>query len=256
MTEVVLGFEVGELIIIYAVFFGAALAKGVTGLGFSTACLPFLVLALGLRETLPLLLLPSMASNLLVMRSVGHFRATVVGFWPLFLAQVPGVLLGLWLLTHLAANVAVAVLGVVLIAYCVFAWATPQLRLASRFGHALRAPTGFATGVLNGWTGSQVMPMMPYFLSLNLDPKRLVQTVNCSFTLSSLVMLVGLSQIGLMTWRIAAVSLVGLVAVYLGVRLGGWVRDCLAPALFRKTVLAMMVFLGVVMIARVAWNSA
>ena len=86
MTEVVLGFEVGELIIIYAVFFGAALAKGVTGLGFSTACLPFLVLALGLRETLPLLLLPSMASNLLVMRSVGHFRATVVGFgrcfWP------------------------------------------------------------------------------------------------------------------------------------------------------------------------------
>ena len=42
MTEVVLGFEVGELIIIYAVFFGAALAKGVTGLGFSTACLPFL----------------------------------------------------------------------------------------------------------------------------------------------------------------------------------------------------------------------
>ncbi|MEC8564005.1 MAG: hypothetical protein VXY90_08955 [Pseudomonadota bacterium] len=110
MTEVVLGFEVGELIIIYAVFFGAALAKGVTGLGFSTACLPFLVLALGLRETLPLLLLPSMASNLLVMRSVGHFRATVVGFWPLFLAQVPGVLLGLWLLTHLAANVAVAVL--------------------------------------------------------------------------------------------------------------------------------------------------
>ena len=51
MTEVVLGFEVGELIIIYAVFFGAALAKGVTGLGFSTACLPFLVLALGLRET-------------------------------------------------------------------------------------------------------------------------------------------------------------------------------------------------------------
>ena len=252
MSEVVLGFEVGELIIIYAVFFSAAVAKGVTGLGFSTTCLPFLVLALGLRETLPLLLLPSMGSNLLVMWSVGHFRATVAGFWPLFLAQVPGVLLGLWLLAHLAASVAVAVLGAVLIAYCLFALATPQLRLAPRVGRVLRVPTGFATGVLNGWTGSQGMPLMPYFLSLDLDPKRLVQTVNCSFTLSSLVMLAGLSQIGLMTWRIAAVSLIGLLAVYLGIRLGGLVRDRLAPKLFRKMVLAMMVFLGAVMIARAA----
>ena len=254
MTEVVLGFKVGELIIIYAVFFGAALAKGVTGLGFSTACLPFLVLALGLRETLPLLLLPSMASNLLVMRGAGHFRESVAGFWPMFLAQVPGVMLGLWLLTQLPAGLAAAVLGVILIAYCLFAWTNPRIRLAPRAGRVLRVPTGFVTGVLNGWTGSQVMPMMPYFLSLDLDPKRMMQAANCSFTLSSLVMLAGFSQIGLMTWRTALVSGAGLLAVYLGIRLGSAVRDRLAPTLFRQMVLAMMVFLGAVMIGRLAWS--
>ena len=87
-------FSETQLLIIYVVFFGAALAKGITGLGFSTACLPFLVLALGLRETLPLLLLPSLSSNVLVMRDAGPLKATVSRFWPMFLAQIPGVFWG------------------------------------------------------------------------------------------------------------------------------------------------------------------
>ncbi|MGB1006474.1 MAG: TSUP family transporter, partial [Thalassobaculaceae bacterium] len=103
---------------------------------------------------------------------------------------------------------------------------------------------------------SQVMPVMPYLLSLDLDPKRMMQTANCSFTLSSLVMVAGFSQIGLMTWRTALVSGVGLLAVYLGIRLGSVVRERLAPTLFRHMVLVMMVFLGAVMISRLVWSGA
>ena len=76
------------LLSIAAVFFFAAFVKGVTGLGFSTTALPFLVLSIGLKETLPLLIIPSILSNLQVMRSAGHFRVSCLQFWPLYIATL------------------------------------------------------------------------------------------------------------------------------------------------------------------------
>ena len=35
----------------------------------------------------------------------------------------------------------------------------------------LAAPTGVLTGTINGLTGSQVLPLMPYVLALDLDPR-------------------------------------------------------------------------------------
>ncbi|MEM6622908.1 MAG: sulfite exporter TauE/SafE family protein, partial [Pseudomonadota bacterium] len=62
-----------EIAIIFAVYFLAATAKGVTGLGFSTVCLAPLAITVGLKATLPLLIIPSISSNLLVMAGAGEF---------------------------------------------------------------------------------------------------------------------------------------------------------------------------------------
>lgn len=233
-----------ELAIIAAAFFFAAFAKGTTGLGFSTTCLPFLVYAIGLKATLPLLIIPSLASNIIVMRDAGHFKETVWRFWPLFLMALPGVVIGLWLLNSVDARSAAAVLGIVLVAYCIFALANPHLRLPAGLEKPLAPFVGFATGILNGLTGSQVMPVLPYLLSLNLEPNRFVQAINCSFTLSSLVMAAGLAKLGLMTLETALVSSFGLVLVWAGIRLGTRVRSMLSPEVFRVIILLFLMLLG------------
>jgi uncharacterized membrane protein YfcA len=66
-----------QLATLAAAYFIAALVKGVTGLGYSSTCLPILTLAFGLKEALPMVLLPSVASNLVVMASTGGFQASV-----------------------------------------------------------------------------------------------------------------------------------------------------------------------------------
>ena len=43
---------------VLATYMFAATAKGITGLGFSTTCLPILALFLGLKEALPLVIIP------------------------------------------------------------------------------------------------------------------------------------------------------------------------------------------------------
>jgi hypothetical protein len=132
----------------------------------------------------------------------------------------------------------------------VIAWLQPDFRLQRNIANALEMPVGFATGLINGVTGSQVIPVLPYLLSLQLERNMFLQVINISFTLSSLVMAIGLWKLGLMTLQSVEVSLLGLVAVFIGVRSGSHVRHWLSPAGFRSVVLIILTVLGVGLIAR------
>ena len=242
--------ETTQLTIVAGAFLFAALVKGVTGLGFSTTALPFLVYALGIKEALPLLIIPSITSNLIVMRDAGQFRPTALRFRWLYLAVAPGIVSGLWLLNWLDPMASSAVLGIALILYCMIAWLQPDFRLGRRVARTLEIPVGFATGLINGLTGSQVMPVLPFLLSLQLERNRFIQAINISFTLSSLVMAIGLWKLGLMTLQSVEVSLLGLVAVFIGVRFGSHVRHWLSPVAFRSAVLIILTALGVGLIVR------
>ncbi|MEL6748127.1 MAG: TSUP family transporter, partial [Pseudomonadota bacterium] len=108
------------LLMIAAAYLIAALVKGVTGLGFSSTCLPILVFAVGLKTALPLVIIPSIASNLVVMRQAGDIVGAVRQFWPMLIATVPGLLIGLYFLSAVDAGRLAAALGLVLILYALF----------------------------------------------------------------------------------------------------------------------------------------
>lgn len=243
-------YESWQVAVVLGVYLFAATAKGLTGLGFSTTCLPFLALAVGLKETLPLLIIPSLASNLVVMAGAGRFRETWARFWPMFAATVPGLVLGLWLLGQADGVQAAAVLGVVLLGYCAFAFAKPGFRLDQRFERPLAPLSGVLTGVINGLTGSQVMPALPYLMALHLERNLFVQAINVSFTLSSLIMAAGLAKLGLMHWDAVILSTIGILLATSGVRLGERIRNRLGPDQFRSAVLLMLAAAGFSLIVR------
>jgi len=231
-------------------FFFAAFSKGITGMGFATTCLPIIALAMGLEVALPLVLVPSVASNIIVQIEVGHFRESMRRFWPMVVAAMIGVVIGLVLLTWMEARAAGAALGVVLFVYGLFALKTPNLTLPPHLEKPLGPVTGLTTGVINGLTGSQLMPVLPYLMALHLDRDRFVQAINCSFTASSLVMAIGLSKIGLMTVETALISTIGIIPVWIGLKLGGTIRRRLSPELFRKLVIYMLMASGVLLLIR------
>lgn len=239
-----------DILVIALAYLAAGTVKGGTGLGFSTTCLPILVLAVGLKEAMPLLVLPSLASNAMVMIRAGHFKSTVKLFWPLYLAVVPGLIAGLYLLTQNPADIATVLLGGVLIAYSLFALASPRLALPKPWRLTLAAPAGFLTGFVNGFTGSQVMPLLPYLMALPLPPDRFIQALNISFTLSSGLLLFLLAQVGFLTWSSVAISIAGLAPVFAGVALGTRLRRGISQTQFRKVVLYVLLGLGVLMIVK------
>ncbi|MEM8794861.1 MAG: sulfite exporter TauE/SafE family protein [Pseudomonadota bacterium] len=240
-----------EIAVIATALSTAALVKGVTGLGFSTVAVTLLAATIGLRDGIPIVIIPSLASNMIVMSSAGHFREIIWRFRMLYIAAPLGILAGLTILLTVDEEIAASVLGVTLISYCVFALLNPRFRITPRTERRLAAPVGFSTGLINGVTGAQIMPVTPYLLSVPLQPNQVVQALNCSFTISSLTFFAGLVYAGAVRLETILIALPGIAITFAGVKLGEQIRAGISPGYFRRVVLILMIGLGAILSLRV-----
>lgn len=97
-------------------------------------------------------------------------------------------------------------------------------------------PIGLVSCMINGLTGSQIMPIMPYLFSLKMDRDQFVQTINCAFTINTLIMITGFGKLGFLTLPDLSVSAVGILPVALGIFLGSLIRKGITEGIFRKAV--------------------
>lgn len=245
-----LSYTAGELaVIVFAMTF-AGFVKGATGLGYSTSCLPILALSLGLKSSLPLVLAPSLASNVTVMLGAGPVAPAIRRFWPMLLLAPVGVLCGAALLGRVESDGAGAALGCALVAWCAFAAFTPHWRLRPGLERPAAPAVGLVTGVVNGLTGSQVLPITPFLMSLEMERGVFLHTLNLSFTLSSLAMGAALTRLGLMTAETATISLAGIALSVGGVRAGAALRRRLPEKAFRGGVLIVLSVAGAALVVR------
>ena len=240
-----------DLIFILTAYIVAASIKGLTGIGFSTSCLPIMALRLDLKVAIPLVIIPSIVSNIVVMIQAGRFREALKRFWPMYLASIPGLLIGLSILVAINVSAAKAILGLVLIVYVSWALANKHLALSEKWERILKPPAGFFTGFINGLTGSQVMPSLPYLLSLNLHKNDFVQAINISFTLSSLIMLVGINRLGHLPPSTFMLAVGGLIPVLTAVYIAGKLQHKLTGESHRKLVLGFLLVMGLILLLKV-----
>lgn len=240
------------IISILLVFFFASFLKGITGLGFSTICLPILTSFVDLKISIPLVILPSLSSNALVMAQAGRFKESLGRFWLIYTSAIPGLFFGVYVLNAIQSSISRAILGAVLIVYAMRALSTKAIVLPRRYVTWLASPVGFTTGFfVNGVTGSQVVPVLPFLLSLRLNKDFFVQAINFSFTLSSIMMFFLLGRVGLLTSQNMETSLIGIIPAAIGIFLGGKLRRALPEETFRKVVLIFLFVIGFSLIIRI-----
>ena len=231
-------------------FIAAAGIKGLTGIGFSTSCLSIMALRFDLKVAIPIVIFPSIVSNLAVMIRAGRFRHAVNRFWPFYIASVPGLLLGLSILLTIDVNVAKAVLGLILITYTSWALSNAVFVLSKKWERNLKIPSGFLTGFINGLTGSQVMPSLPYLLALNIGKNDFIQTINISFTLSSFIMLIGMNYSGLLSAATSTLAILGIVPVLITLSLANRLQKRLSGTSHRRLVLLFLLLTGLILIVK------
>lgn len=224
--------------------------KGLTGIGFSTSCLPIMALRLDLKVAIPLVIIPSLTSNLVVMYQAGNFRKALSRFWPFYVFSIPGLMLGLSMLIAINIDMAKMILGIVLICYASWALWNNAFTLSFHAERWLKAPAGFLTGLINGLTGSQVMPSLPFMLSLKMHKSDFIQAINISFTLSSLILLGRLSQLGFMPKSSLMVAMGSIVPVFAMVYMAGHFQKAMSVDLHRRVVLWFLFMMGIVLFVK------
>lgn len=238
------------LILVFGAFFIASFLKGLTGLGFSTICLGLMAVFMDLKPAIPLVFLPSLSSNIMVMVQAGRFFEALKRFWLLYLCAVPGLILGILFLSGSRTEAPKAILGVSMFAYGIWGLKKGIMRLSEKREKQLLLPVGLVSGLINGATGSQIMPIMPYLLSLKMDRDVFVQTINCAFTFNTLIMIIGLGKLGILTLPSMCLSAAGILPVALGIFLGGRLGKRVTEEIYRKAVLILLIVLGVILVAR------
>ena len=224
--------------------------KGVTGLGYSTCALPFLVAVFGLKEAMAIVLLPAMATNITVAISAGHFAEVTRRFSRLYLSMVPGILVGVSLLTWLSQVVAVKFLGMTILIYSLWALLKPSFFITQEAEKLMAIPVGFINGIVTGLTGSQVMPLFPCIMALSLETTELVQAINIAVMGSSVLLMAAFIFSGTMTSVTTAFSVIAIAPTLAGVKVGNGLRLLIPSQGVRKIALYTLTLSGVLMLMR------
>jgi uncharacterized membrane protein YfcA len=162
---------------------------------------------------------------------------------------LPGIAIGLYALLWFDPRHAELGLGLVIIAYSVYSIARPPLHLQAAYERAVQTPAGLLNGFLTGLTGSQVMPLLPFMLSLDLNRAQLVQATNIAVTLASAFMVIGLMASGLMSLPGLGVSVLAILPAMAGVFIGTRIRGLIPEGKFKTVLLVVLGLLGVGLIA-------
>lgn len=233
-----------DIACVLAGLFVAGVVKGATGIGYGSCALPFLVIALGLQAAIAILVVPTLAANAMVLLTAGQLQFAILRFWPLYYAMLPGIIAGVMLGAASQPGIATRLLGALIVCYAIHDSLAPRLSIAPRLSRLLQAPVGLATGVLTGWTGSQVLPLVPFLLCLDLKVGQLVQAINLAVVVSSLMLAATLLATGSMGSDLLIVSCAGTVPAIAGVAAGNRLRARVGERAMRPLMLLVLILIG------------
>jgi uncharacterized membrane protein YfcA len=225
-------------------FLAAGCVKGVIGMGLPLTAIAVLTTTIGLREAIPLIVIPVLVTNAWQASRGGalgrHFRR----FLPLNLLSCAGVWGGTVLLFMIDPAVLSIVLGTVIIAYVLVNLFAIRLSVAERQERWLSPVVGLFSGGLAGLTGSVGAPVAIYYQALGLDREAFLQAISLSFFLAAVVWLPALADQSAYDLRTAALSSAALLPAFAGMWIGQRIRNRLSEERFRLWVFVFLLILA------------
>lgn len=233
-----------QIIFGMAVFLVAGTVKGLVGIGLPTITIALTSLVLPLTESVALITLPTVITNVWQAAVGGRFRYIVRRHWPLIVPLVAALYLTMWLAGQKGPGWASFVLGVVLVAYGVMGLARLRLRIPSDLEKPLAPVIGVISGFVAGMVGVPVIPLMPYLQALEIRPAELVQTLGIVLCATSLALTGSLLKFGLLDGPHALLSAAAMVPSIAGMWIGQRIRARLSVEQFRVAVFAALALTG------------
>ncbi|MEW5718334.1 MAG: sulfite exporter TauE/SafE family protein [Chloroflexota bacterium] len=239
--------DVNSFGIVLTIFL-AIFTQSLTGFGTGLVSMALLPAFVGIRVSAPLV---ALTAGTLELALVIRYRDTlnVQSVWRLLLAALVGIPVGIISLRNLDERIGLTLLGIVLVAYPLYALFSP--RLPKLEGRPWPYIFGFVAGLLGGAYNTSGPPVIIYGDSRRWSPAEFKANLQGFFLLNDALVIASHALSGNLTPWVWENFLLTLPAIVLGMLTGLALSRFINPALFRQIVLVLLIVLGLRMIASV-----
>lgn len=234
-----------QIIFGLVVFLLAGTVKGLVGLGLPTIVIAFTTLVLPLTESIAMIALPTIFTNLWQAAVGGNFWRILRRQWPLIVPLAVVLYVTMWLVGQKGPNWAFIVLATVLIVYSGLGLLRIRLHIHADLEKPLAPVIGVISGFVAGVVGVPIIPLMPYLQGLDIKPSELVQTLGVVLCATSITLTSSLLFFGLLDGPRAIVSAAAVIPALAGMWVGQQVRLRLSVEQFRLAVFWALLLTGV-----------
>jgi uncharacterized protein len=229
-------------------FLAGGIVKGVISLGLPLIALPLMTMIVDIKSAITLLMVPMILSNILQAVEGGGTLPLVRRFTPLLIALAGGTLIGTALFAALDRQVLQLTIGPLAIIFAAASYLFPNLAVPSHSERWLGPVIGFFSGIIGGMTTFFGPVIAGYVVGLRLGRDVFVKSIAIVYVLAATFLLIGGLIHGYATMSLLTLSCLGMIPVYLGMRIGMLLRHRTDPEIFRKLVLGAVCLTGANMI--------
>lgn len=224
------------------------LVKGVISIGLPLASLPLLLFFLDVKTAIALLMVPLVLSNLIQAIEGPGLLALIKRFWPLLLALAIGTLIGTALFAALDRRILLLTIGPLAIVMSSISMWKSNFVVPPESERWLGPPIGFVSGVIGGMSTLFGPILAIYVVGLKLPRDTFVKAIALLYVTASSFLLLGGASMGSTGTQLVILSALGMIPVYIGMRIGLRIRNRIDPERFRMIVLAVVWLTGANMI--------
>jgi len=230
-----------SFLLIGGILFLSAFTQGLSGFGVALVSMALLPGVIGIRDSIALVALIALVVDFsLLLRYWRSLQFQKV--LPLILASLVGVPFGIFLLRRLDEGLALAILGIILVGYSLYALS--GLRLPELKNKAWAYGAGFIGGLLGGAYNTPGPPVIMYASCKKWEPDVFKGNLQSFFVQYSIIVVLGHWISGSFTSDILSLFWRGLPWLAAGIFAGLWMDRWLSPALFRKLVFVLLIVTG------------
>jgi uncharacterized membrane protein YfcA len=236
--------ETETIVTVISAFLIAGIVKGALGMGLPTISVAIMGMALGLREAIPVLMIPSFLANLWQFTRPGPIMPLFKRFGALNAAACIGIWGGTLLLFRIDPAIINTLFGAVVVVYAAINLMHVNFTLPPGREKLLAPSVGLFSGLLSGVSGSLLLPVVVYLQALKLDKDTFIQATGLSLFIGTVVWAASLYSEGAMTREAWILSAIAVPPILVGMTIGHWLRGRIPDTKFRTAVYISLIVLA------------
>jgi uncharacterized membrane protein YfcA len=239
--------EIAITIAVLAIFLFAGIIKGFLGIGLPAAAMAFLTLVMDPTIAISLLTLPIIFTNIMQYAGCENPRPIARKYWVFALAIIVSIFITSFFILSYPKAILTISIGLAMIAFSLTQMTGARLPIGGGYGWHIGV--GLFSGVLGGLSSIWSPPVAMYLLARDVDKSEFIGATGFLFLAGSLPLAAGLALAGVLTIDTVLHSLMGLIVVLIGFRIGEMMRNHVPQGIFRKIVLWAFLIMGARLLA-------